>query len=363
MQHIILGLLFIFTGPWVNGQISPSAAIGDTALASSLVSEAIANNQSVGMAAGFSRDGKVVWTKGEGWRDEKSMIPFTPDTPTRIASLAKPMTAVAIMQLVESGKIDLELPLTTYIPELQNTPLAMVTTRQVLNHSSGIAPYANAREQENRKDYQTLEQAMAIFQHRPLLAEPGTAFNYSTYGYVILGYLIEKVSGLSYADYMQTNIWTVAGMNDTRVEKAGLTDQSKLYHKKSNGKIKVAKSTNVSDRIPGGGITSTLQDLLKFSIAILEDRLIKKSTLDLMLKDSALKKEGNPYGLGWYLYGKNPDHGLVVGHTGTQTGASTLLLLLPEQAVSIAVISNTSGVIDTVFDTAVKLFDMADPKK
>ncbi|MBK8503455.1 MAG: beta-lactamase family protein [Saprospiraceae bacterium] len=118
-------------------------------------------------------------------------------------------------------------------------------------------------------------------------------------------------------------------------------------------------ATNLSDRIPGGGVYSSVSDVLKFGNAILANTLIKAETLQIMVELPDLQYDGNAYGFGWYLYGENPKYGNVFGHNGTQTGASTFLMLLPAEKTVIVVLSNTSGAMQEVTNIAISLFDIA----
>jgi CubicO group peptidase (beta-lactamase class C family) len=142
-----------------------------------------------------------------------------------------------------------------------------------------------------------------------------------------------------------------------------IPNKSMIYHKNANGKISLAEQTNLSDRVPGGGLYSTISDIVRFGDSILNFSLIKESTFQMMVENPNLKTEGNGYGMGWYLYGKNPIYGEVYGHNGTQTGASTFLMLLPERKTTIVVLANTSGAMQTASDISIKLFDVATESK
>ncbi|CAN5594696.1 serine hydrolase domain-containing protein [soil metagenome] len=328
--------------------------------ANQLLQNAVSDNQCVGIAAGFSVNGITKWQGAAGFANLSTRQPFEPFTGTRLASVTKPFTAIAIMQLYEQNKIDLDKPLQEYLPAFPTKKEGVITIRHLLNHSSGIDDYKSNKEQENQKNYQDIETAVAIFKDRALIAAPGKAFNYTTYGYDVLGLVIEKVAGVSYEYYLQNFIFNKVGMANTGIEYPDKTYAGKaaLYHRNSNGKLKEATPTNLSDRIPGGGIYSTVPDILKFGNAVLNNTLIKATTLQLMLQDPQLKKEGNGYGFGWYLYGVGK-YGNVFGHNGTQTGASTFLMLLPEQHTSIIVLSNTSGAMQKVSAITIQLFDIA----
>jgi CubicO group peptidase (beta-lactamase class C family) len=326
-----------------------------------LLEKAVEENQCVGIAAGFSVDGEVKWMEGAGFSDLDDKIAFDGSTISRLASITKSMTAIAIMQLYELGLVDLDQPIQTYVPTFPIKKEGNITIRQLLQHSSGLGGYQSDRERENETNYPTLADAIAVFRDRDLISLPGKEFHYSTYGYVLLGLIIEEVSGVTYEQYLRANIWDKVGMNQTGIEQPGkfVKNKAEIYHRNSKGKIKKAEVTDLSDRIPGGGIYSTVSDMLKFGHAVLANTLINAETLQMMIQIPELKGEGNPYGFGWYLYGVNPTYGNVFGHNGAQTGASTFLMLLPEQKTVIVVLSNTSGAMQEVTNITIGLFDVA----
>lgn len=321
-----------------------------------LINLAIEEKAMTGIAAAYSQRGyNWEYTAGFGNREEEQV--FASTTLTRIASIAKPMTAIAILQLYEAGQLDLDIPIQEYLSDFPVKPEGDITTRHLLNHSSGIPAYKDESEIENQIEYQSLQEAIDLFKNRDLVAIPGTAFNYTTYGYVVLGRIIEQISGQTYETYMRENIWEPAGMFSTGVEQTNesYSNKSELYFRKDNGKIVSATANNLSDRIPGGGIQSTLEDMVKFGEAILNNTFISKASLELMFEPPAIENGGIPYGAGWYKYNDNP----VYGHGGAQTGASTIFMMAPEYDIFVVVLSNTSRTSDEVFKIAVKLFEIA----
>ena len=332
---------------------------GQNSKPDSLLEAYLMKSKSIGMVAGFSKGDEMV-VLSSGYANLEDNQPISTDAKVRVASVTKIFTAVAIMQLVEGNKVGLDDQVSTYINDLPSA-LSKITVRQLLDHSSGIRAYNSLKERENKKEYRTLNDAFSIFKNDPLEMNPGSAFRYTTYGYVLLGMLIEKASEMSYADYLKTNIFLPAGMKNTDIERMGsvLDDQSEVYHRSSKGKVKKAIRTNLSDRIPGGGLYSTVNDMLLFGTSLMNDKLISKSSFEQMTTDSGLKKKGNPYGLGLYLYGENPRYGNVVGHSGTQTGASVQLMLLPDINAVTFVASNTSGVWEDAFMLSVLYFQLA----
>lgn len=307
----------------------------------------IDNELAVGASAGYSVNGKVVWVSAAGFANKEAIIPFTLDTKVRMASIAKPMTALAVMQLVEQGKIDLDVPIQTYVPDYPNQKSTQITTRHLLSHTSGIPAYKDVKETNTTETYASLEHALVVFKDRNLLFEPGSRFSYTTYGFVVLGVLIERISGMTYEAFMQKNIWDKAGMSNTGVDKFGvvLENESQLYSRRGGKKKpKLVKENNLSNRIPGGGLYTTVGDMLKFGNAVLNHQLVSKETLDLMIQHHSLEKENNGYGFGWFLYGQKPKEGAVIGHTGAQRGCSSFLLMVPEKKAVAIVLANTSRV-------------------
>ena len=330
-------------------------------ISNALLQNLIKENHVIGAAGGYSINGKVIWQSAVGFADTDNKKEFKPDTEIRTASIAKSMTAVAIMQLVEKGLIDINLPVDVYIPEFIQKNKTKITTKHLLSHTSGISAYKNRKEIENMINYVSLLDAYDVFKDRDLQFEPGTAFFYTSYGYLVLGILIEKVSGLSYEDYMQKNIWNKANMKNTGIEKHNINrvNASTLYHRNHKGKIKKAKINDLSNRIPAGGFYSTVTDLLNFGDALLQNTLIKEETFNLMREHHSLEKINNGYGFGFYLYGKQPNEGAILGHSGTQTGTSTQLFIVPSLKTVIAVVSNTSGAGREVSTVAGKLIGIS----
>lgn len=319
-----------------------------------------------GMTAGISFNGNREWMKAKGYSNAKIKEEMTIQTITRTASIAKSMTAVAVMQLFEQGLIDLDAPIQAYIPDFPKKKKGEITTRHLLYQISGIAGYASAKEAQTTKNYESLAKAVEVFKNRDLLHQPGSGFYYSTYNYVTLGLIIEKVSGLTYEAYMTKNIWEKAGMNNTGVEKykSQYANKSSLYHRNKKGKIKLAtKENNLSNRIPGGGFYSCLEDMLRFGEAIINHELISEKTFQMMIQKSAVEKEGNPYGLGWFMYGGKETPSNCIGHSGEQTGVSAQLMILPKDDMVVAVMSNTSGSWKKAIQLSIQLIQLAKTEK
>lgn len=340
MKNMGIGLVFVLGCFFLNAQDETIAQKITNNIRQSVQSEKV-----IGISAGVIVNDSIVWTFSDGYSDAAEKKGFADNTVSRIASITKPMTAICIFQLIEQGKLQLDDKVSQYIAKFNAPRLRNITVRQVLQHSSGISQYKNNKEANNQKEYTNLEEALAIFIDRDLLFEPGTDFFYTSFGYVVLGLIIENVSGMAYEDYLEKHIFEVAGMKDTSIERVGRVheNKAKIYHQSKPGKIREVTNHNISDRLPGGGVQSTVVDLLKFAKAVLNHEFVSPESFELMITSSGLKKEGNAYGMGWYLYGDNPDFGNIVGHNGAQLGCSSFLFLFPDYDAATIALSNTSG--------------------
>lgn len=355
-QYVFLVFSLLFPIALIAQEANPRNQAND------LLLEAVQEGHCAGIAAGIRTNDGISWEGKAGLADLDKAIPFSGTTVNRTASISKPMTAVAIMQLHERGLLELDAPVNKYLPIFQEGIKAKITVRHVLQHASGMRAYANKKEADNAIHYPTLAAAFNIIADDALLFPSGTDFNYTSYGYNVLGMIIEEISGMSFADYLRTNIWEPAGMTQTSLEEAGKSYANKatLYHQKKPGKIKVVGTSDLSDRFAGGGIQSSVSDLLHFGNALQNGVLLDADTFAEMMVDSELKKEGNGYGLGWYLYGERPNSGTVIGHSGAQYGVSAFLMLMPEQKTTVAVLSNTSGALQEVSNITVALLSIAE---
>ncbi|MEM9327323.1 MAG: serine hydrolase domain-containing protein, partial [Bacteroidota bacterium] len=328
----------------------------------SMLQRHIQDQDIIGAAAGYSMHGKTVWQGVRGLSDRENNRPFQKHTKVRIASIAKPMTAIAVMQLAEQKLLNIDAPIQTYLPNYPKQPNTPMTVRHLLSHTSGVAGYKSAKEAESQINYTSLSDAVDQFKNRPLLFEPGTSYSYTTYGYTLLGLIIEKVSGRTFEAYMQEKIWDVAKMTNTGIDKYGVDEgnSSQLYSRRKKGKTLRGKENNLSNRVPGGGFYTTVEDMLKFGNAVIDNLFIEGETLQLMRKRHSLDASQR-YGLGWFLYSQKPNEGKVIGHSGAQMGCSSQLLIFPEEGIVSIVLANTSRTEVTGF--AVDLLKIAMKKE
>lgn len=305
------------------------------------VEERMALDKVPGLSVGFLK-GDFTWAKGFGYSDLENDVPAKPESAYRLASITKTLTAISVLQLVEAGKIDLDAEVQAYVPYFPKKKWP-VTVRLLLGHLGGISHYKNYDVEGRIKVPKNTREALAIFQDFDLVAEPGTKYNYSSYGYNLLGAVIEGASGESYGDYIRKNIFKPLGMANSRLDDpVDLIPHRVRGYRLINGTIKNSEYVDVSSRFAGGGTRSTVVDLLKYANGIMDKKLLKEETWSLMFSSMATR-EGRftGYGMGW---GVRPWRGhFQVSHGGSQPETRTHILIFPTERFAIAIASNREG--------------------
>jgi serine beta-lactamase-like protein LACTB len=298
-----------------------------------------------GLSVAVVENGEYEWAAGFGFADVENNAPATEHTLFRLASISKSLTATAAIQLWDRGQLDLDAPVQKYCPAFPQKP-SPITTREAMGHLAGIRHYKSGSQDDleggNTKHFDNPIQAgLDFFKNDPLVSEPGKQFHYSTQGYTLVGCVIEGASSARYIDFMRQNVFLPAGMDHTQADDrfAILPYRTRFYQKTASGTVQNADFLDSSYKIPGGGWLSSAEDMAKFEVAILNDKLIKRSTRDLMwtpLKPSDGSKD--TYGLGWDA--GNEDGIAAVGHSGGQQGTSTQFLIAPAPRAGVVVLTN-----------------------
>jgi serine beta-lactamase-like protein LACTB len=340
--YIAISLTILMSTPLATLNAATLAAAKMETLAATLSAE-WSRWKAPGLSAAVVADQHLVWSRGLGLADLEQHVPAMPATVYRIASISKTITAVAVMQLAEQAKLDLDEPIQRYCPTFPEKPWP-ITARQLLAHLGGIRGYLSLDELYNTHHYTNLVEALALFKDDPLQFEPGTQFSYTTYGYTILGCAIEGASGMAYVDYVRDHIIEAAAMSHTRPDDvyAIIPNRAQSYRKAPNGEIQNAPLTDTSYKIPGGGWCSTAEDLARFAVAVQTDGLVGKDTLEQMFTRQKTRDGHDiPFGLGWAIGERNGHR--EVWHTGGLQGVSTILYMRPEQGFAAVLLLNVNG--------------------
>jgi serine beta-lactamase-like protein LACTB len=296
-----------------------------------------------GLSVAVVVDHKLRWSNGYGLADVENFVPAKAMTAYRLGSISKPITAAAVMQLVERGKLDLDAPIQKYCPAFPAKQWP-ITARLLLGHLSGIRHYKDQAEVGSTRHFNNVVEGLDMFKNDPLLFEPGTKYSYTTHGYAVLGCAVEGASGMSFPDYERENVFKPAGMDRIRVDNVFdiIPNRAQGYQKTQTGELRNSGLADTSYKIPGGGFISTVEDLAKFSIAMQTGVLVKKETLDQMwVSQKTRDGKATGYGLGWGVSERN---GMKeVEHGGAQQRVSTYLYTIPEKGLAVVLMTNLEG--------------------
>jgi D-alanyl-D-alanine carboxypeptidase len=284
-----------------------------------------------------ARRGKILLDQSWGLADRDTGATVTADTRFRIGSMNKMFTAIAILQLIEAGKVSLSDTLARFLPDYPNKDLAgKVTIRHLLTHTGGTGDIFGPDYDSYRLALRDHDAYIKQFGARPLLKEPGTGFQYSNYGFVLLGAVIERVSGMSYYDYVDKKVYQPAGMKNTGSlpEEVEVPRRSKGYMRR-DGAWKPNTDTLPYRGMAAGGGYSTAHDLLAFAQALESGKLVSKALLD---EATDATGSGDGYGLGFLHDGEGVSR--MYGHNGGAPGMTGALWIYPNAGYVVAGLSN-----------------------
>lgn len=288
------------------------------------------------------KDGELVWSEGFGLADIEQQVPVSPLTRFRIASISKPVTSIALGLLIQEGKVDLDQPIQRYVPyfPVKRWP---ITVRQVAGHIAGIRHY-RGDEFGSMKSYPTVREGIAIFAEDSLLFEPGTNYQYSSYGWNLISAVIEGASGESFLPFMERRVFGPMGMTRTIPEYPDslIPWRAHAYvHADSMSPAQNAPYVDNSYKWAGGGFLSTSEDLARLGRNLLAGRLLKPETIELLWKPQILKNgESTDYGIGWGTI-RDAQGRRIVGHTGGAMGGTSYLIIYPAEHLVLALIVNS----------------------
>ena len=337
---VCLAAVIALTGTFASSQAAvPPEAITQI---DQIVQKARADQKLPAVSVAVELKGHIIFRKAYGLADLENDVPATPDTLIRTGSIAKSMTAVGALELAASGKLDLDAPIQKYCPAFPEKKWP-ITTRELLGHLGGIRHY-EGKEPASTVHYYSTADGMTIFKNDPLVAPPGEKFRYSTYGYTVVGCVMEGASGEKYPDYMAEHVFRPAGMTHTFVDSFAIVPhRARGYEKDDDGNVRNAGLMDSSYKIPGGGYVSNPEDLVNFANAVMTDKLLKSDTVQMMWTSQKTSdgKETH-YGLGWGI--TELDGIRIYAHTGGQQGTSTSLIAMPSRDYASAVMINMESI-------------------
>jgi CubicO group peptidase (beta-lactamase class C family) len=301
----------------------------------SLRAEETTKNDQFSGAVLVARNGKILFQQAHGRANRESGTANTIDTQFRIGSMNKMFTAIATLQLVEAGRITLQDPIGTYLTDYPNADVASkVTVRHLLTHTGGTGDIFGPEFTKNRLTLRAHQDYLALYGTRAPLHAPGAEHRYSNYGFVLLGAIIEKVSGSSYYDYVQTKVFRPAGMTstDSLPETDAVALRSTGYMRRDGAWVANTDTLPWRGTAAGGGY-STVGDLFRFAQALESGKLISKKLLA-----EATRPQAEQYGYGFGIQGEGALR--RYGHNGGAPGMNGDLRIYPELGYVLVGLSN-----------------------
>jgi len=297
------------------------------------------NSNTSGAAILITQKGKTIYRKAFGQANLEQGVKMTPGNVFEIGSMTKQFTAVSILMLVEQGKIKLTDEITKFIPDYP-TKGHKITVHHLLNHTSGIKSYTRIRKLFSvaRNDMKPLE-LIKFFRDEPMDFNPGEQYKYNNSAYVILGYIIEKTSGISYEEYVQKNIFDTLNMtNSTYASHTKLIKNRAAGYHNRNG---YQNARYISFTLPyaGGSLMSTIDDLNTWQQALTHNKLLKKETLQKAHTNYTLNNGDKiNYGYGWNI--KTINNTLSLEHGGSIFGFKSMGVYIPSTDVYVVILTN-----------------------
>lgn len=296
-----------------------------------------------GVAVIAVKDGKTIFCKGQGMADLELSVPIETDMVFRIGSVTKQFTAIAILMLAEQGKLSLDDSVSKFLPDYP-THDYLITVKHLLTHTSGIKSYTSIPEWISlwRKDF-TVQELIDFFKDQPMVSEPGKRWAYNNSGYILLGAIIEKVSGQTYEQFIQQNIFGPLGMKQSFYD-----DPLRVIPRRVAGYDKCADGfTNaayisMTQPYAAGALASTVDDLALWDTALYTEKLLKLEILEQAhISHHLLDGSPTAYGFGWMI-SEYAGH-RVIEHSGGIQGFRSHTIRLPDDHVFVAVLSNNGG--------------------
>jgi serine beta-lactamase-like protein LACTB len=316
-------------------------------LASILIDSIKSSQKIPGFSVAVGVGDRIVWAEGFGSANVELEIPVKINTKFRVGSLSKTFTALAVGKLKDDNKIDLDLPIQTYVPSYPEKKYG-INLRQLAGHIAGIRHYNYPKhEYTSNIHYKNVNESLNIFKFDALLFKPGTKYFYSTYGYVLLSAAIEGASRQSFLQYMESNIFKPLDMNNTvaDIKDRLIINRAHCYYL-SKGILYDAPVVDNSNKWGGGGFLSASVDIVKMGLALVNDKFLKKETIELLFTSQKLDngtKTG--YGMGWRI-GKDSRGKKFVYHSGTSIGGKAFVLIYPDEKVVVAIAANVNANFD-----------------
>jgi CubicO group peptidase (beta-lactamase class C family) len=335
-KKIYLTIIILFIGIFAFGQSNSKKESVITSFLDNL------NKDDFSGTILVAKKDKIIEQRAYGLSSIEFNVKNNTETKFNIASITKMFTSVATLQLYEQRKLELDIPIGNYLPDYPNKLVRdSVTIHQLLTHTSGLNNFYVADEDKMKNlEYKKTSDFVKLFVNDTLLSKPGTKYNYSASGFVILGLIIEKLSGKNYYDYLRDNIFKPAKMfNTTELEIDSIVSNKASGYTSMFGENKSLKKNDyyLTKASPGGFYYSTVSDLFNFSKALRNYKLLKKEITELMFKP---KVKGYNTHLGYGIDIDQRYNQTIIGHSGGWYGIHCELMNFMNDHYTVVILSN-----------------------
>ncbi len=312
----------------------------------SQIKSALVEEQIPSIAVAVARDGEILWEEGFGWADRENRVAANEHTMYSLASISKPITTTGLMVLVQRGQLELDRPANDYLGAAKLVAHVGdsndATLRRLANHSSGLPLHYQFFYVDEPYERPPMDESIRRYGH--LVTAPGERYQYANFGYGVLDYIIERTSGMSYAEFMRREVFLPLGLTHTSVDIGpGLEKLQAVRYAPDQTPLPFY----TFDHPGASAVYSSAHDLVRLGMFHLKQRsedqkaILSDESLDEMQRPTADTGGGTQYGVGWSI---NPDeHGLrTVSHSGGMGGVRTRLTLLPNEKIVVVALCNYS---------------------
>lgn len=311
------------------------------AKADHLLANLIREQQVPGLAITVLKHNTVYFEKGYGYANREEKTRVDPNsTIFRIASVSKPLAATALAKMVQEGLIDLDTSFYTYVPYYPRKNFDF-TIRQLAGHTAGIRGYRGKEYVLNQPF--SIKESIAVFQDDALLFEPGTAYFYNSFDWVLISLAMQEVSGVPFETYVQQYVLEPLGLKNTFAkETANASPQIATFYSKYLGIFAKAVPVNNFYKLAGGGYLSTSADIARFGQAYLNHTAINKEVATQFLTSQTVNGTPTYYGLGWQV-SRDKKGRSYYGHVGNGVGGYAIFYIYPEEHMVISILMNCTN--------------------
>ncbi|MEJ2502579.1 MAG: serine hydrolase, partial [Gemmatimonadota bacterium] len=297
----------------------------------------------IGLSAAIAVGGRLLWAGGFGYADLQNRVPADGDMVSRIGSISKPVAAVAAMALWDQGRLDLDAPISRYLPDYP-AGNGRITLRQLMSHTAGVRHYRD-EEFVSNIPYEDVMEPLEVFWADSLLFEPGTAYAYTTYGWTVVSAVTQAADAeRDWVAILEDEVTGPLGLHTLQPEwqDSVIPGHARFYGHTPEGAVVYAPEVDLSNKWAGGGLVGTTTDLVNFGLGVAGGEVLSDAARAEMWRRQTPTGDAPSYGLGWGI--GEIEGRRAVSHSGGSVGATAMLIVLPDDGVVVAILGNTNGI-------------------